>query len=188
MKQKYSLIKIIFLFVTFYTLFSCGTDEDDYQVITPVNMDLTLVPYPKLSDYKFFTGELKNQVPANKVIPYKPASELFVNYAHKKRFVWMPDGTTANFNGNENVLDFPIGAVLIKTFYYNNVQPANTTKIIETRLLIRKSDGWKAYEYLWNEDQTEAFLDTDQNGVFVPITWSENNVTKTVNYKTPSQT
>ena len=188
MKQKYSLIKIIILFVTFCTLFSCGTDEDDYQVITPVNMDLTLVPYPKLSDYKFFIGELKNQVPANKVIPYKPASELFVNYAHKKRFVWMPDGTTANFNGNENVLDFPIGAVLIKTFYYNNVQPANTTKIIETRLLIRKSDGWKAYEYLWNEDQTEALLDTDQNGVFVPITWIENNVTKSVNYKTPSQT
>lgn len=187
MKQHY-ILKILFLFSLFFTLLSCGSDDDNYEPISPVVVDLSLVPYPKLSDYKFFEGALKNQEPAYKVIPYKPASELFTNYAHKKRFVWMPEGTSANYDGDENVFDFPVGAVLIKTFYYNNVQPSNTTKIIETRLLIRKNDGWKAYDYIWNEEQTEALLDTDGNGVFIPITWKENNIIKNVNYKTPSQT
>jgi uncharacterized repeat protein (TIGR03806 family) len=187
MKQSY-ILKNLFLFTLFVTLFSCGTDEDDYEPISPVVVDLSQVPYPKLSDYKFFEGDLKNQAPAYKVIPFKPASELFTNYAHKKRFVWMPEGTTANYDGDDNVFDFPVGAVLIKTFYYENVQPANVTKIIETRILIRQNDGWKAHNYIWNNEQTEAFLDTDGNGIFIPVTWKENNEIKTVNYKTPSQT
>ncbi|MCX6184692.1 MAG: hypothetical protein NTX74_06555, partial [Flavobacterium sp.] len=143
---------------------------------------------PKLSDYHFFVGELKNQNPAYAVLPYQPASSLFSDYAHKKRFVWLPKNTKASYNGAENVLEFPVGAVLIKTFYYDNVQPANTTKIIETRLLIRKADGWKLYDYIWNEQQTEAYLDTDGNGVFVPVTWIENGSTKSTTYKIPSQT
>lgn len=187
MKQHY-LLKTIFLFSLFVTLFSCGTEDNEYVQVTPVVMDLALVPYPKLSDYKFFEGELKNQIPAYKVVPYKPASELFVNYAHKKRFVWMPEGTKANYDREDTVFDFPIGAVLIKTFYYDNVQPSNTTRILETRILIRKNDGWKAYDYIWNEEQTEAFLDIDENGVFIPITWKENNITKSATYKIPSQT
>lgn len=155
---------------------------------SPITIDLTQVPLPKLSDYHFFVGELKKQSPGYKVIPYKPASSLFSDYAHKKRFVWMPAGTKASYNGADNVLEFPVGAVLIKTFYYDNVQPLNVTKIVETRLLIRKTDGWKAYTYVWNSEQTEAFLETTNNGLFVPITWIENNVTKNISYKIPSQT
>ena len=65
--------------------------------------------------------------------------------------------------------------------------PSNTTKIIETRLLIRKSTGWKAYDYVWNEQQTEANLEATNDGVFVPITFIENNVTRSTTYKIPSQ-
>ena len=100
----------------------------------------------------------------------------------------MPRGTKATYNGDGNALEFPVGAVLIKTFYYNNVQPSNTTKIIETRLMVRKDNGWQFYDYIWNEAQTEAFLDTDQNGVFVPITFIENSVTREITYKIPSHT
>jgi uncharacterized repeat protein (TIGR03806 family) len=180
-------------------LFSaCSQEESAYinldsaknggSVSAPVKFDLTQVPFAKLSDYHFFVGELKNQTPAYAVLPYQPASSLFSDYAHKKRFVWLPKNTKASYNGAENVLEFPVGAVLIKTFYYDNVQPANTTKIIETRLLIRKADGWKLYDYIWNEQQTEAYLDSDGNGVFVPVTWTENGATKSTTYKIPSQT
>lgn len=186
MKKQYHLAILLIFFAIIFQ--SCSNQDDNYVPVSPVVMDLSQVPYPKLSDYAFFEGDLKDQKPAYKVIPYKPASELFSNYAHKKRFVWMPNGSSASFDGAENVLDFPIGAVLIKTFYYDNVLPSNTTKIIETRLLIRKSDGWKAYDYIWNEEQTEALLDTDENGVFIPITFIENNVTKSLEYKIPSQT
>lgn len=53
----------------------------------------------------------------------------------------MPNDTKATFNGDENALNLPVGAVLIKTFYYDNVQnvtPAGSTRIVETRLMIKK--------------------------------------------------
>ncbi len=187
---------LLFCFVLLSS--ACSQEESGYvtldaaknggSVSSPVKFDLTQVPFPKLSDYHFFVGELKNQTPAYAVLPYQPASSLFSDYAHKKRFVWLPKNTKASYNGDENVFEFPVGAVLIKTFYYDNVQPANTTKIIETRLLIRKADGWKLYDYIWNEQQTEAYLDTDGNGIFVPVTWIENGSTKSTTYKIPSQT
>lgn len=188
MKKKYTLLFLLLASILFQ---SCSSDAEEYVPIEtpkPVTVNLAEVPYAKLSQYHFFSGKMKNLKPAKNVLPYEPASSLFSDYAHKKRFVWLPKGTHATYNGDDNTFEFPVGTALIKTFYYNNVQPDNTTKIIETRLLIRKSDGWKAYSYIWNSQQTEATLETTNNGIFMPITWKENGVTKNTNYKTPSQT
>lgn len=204
MKKHYLLAALFLLTFGFY---SCS-DDDDYLdlnsnvagkksgviIDAPIKIDLSQVPFPKLSDYRFFVGDMKDQKPGYQVIPYKPASDLFSDYAHKKRFVWMPKGTHATYVSDDNVFEFPIGAVLIKTFYYDNVQPGNVTRIIETRLLIKQYEatandsGWKMYDYVWNEEQTEAFLDTEGNGIFVPITFTENNVTRSINYKIPAST
>ena len=123
-----------------------------------VNADLTQVPYAKLSDYHFFIGEMKNLIPSLNVLPYQPASSLFTDYALKKRFIWMPIGVKATYVADNKIFDFPVGTVLIKNFYYNTIQPGNTTKIIESRLMIRKTDRWYFYEYLWNDSQTDADL------------------------------
>ena len=170
-------------------LTSCNNEtEEEYNAIptSPVKVDLTQVPYPKLSDYHFFEGELKNQIPSLNVIPYEPASALFTDYAHKKRFVWMPIGVKATYNGDSKVLELPVGAALIKTFYYDKIQPSNTTRIIETRIMIRKQSGWIFTDYVWNDAQTEAYLDL--NGSFVNLSWKdENNIIKTTDYRIPSE-
>lgn len=182
--KKYYILSITILL--FFIVFIACTDKDDvYTPVSPVVVDLTSVPYPKLSDYKFFEGDMKNQTPSLNVIPYEPASSLFTDYAHKKRFVWMPQGVKANFIANNKALDLPVGAALIKTFYYDNVQPDNTTRILETRLMIRKTTGWIFADYVWNTEQTEAFLDLQ--GSFVPIAWKdENNVIKNTDYRIPN--
>jgi uncharacterized repeat protein (TIGR03806 family) len=150
-----------------------------------VNLDLTQVPFPTLSSYRFFVGAMKNQIPSLNLIPFAPASSLFSDYAHKKRFVWMPLGSKATFNGDDKVLNLPVGAALVKTFYYDNVQPSNTTRIIETRVMIRKSTGWTFADYVWNSEQTEAYLDLD--GSFTYVEWKdEHNVIKSTNYRIPS--
>lgn len=177
-------------FCILFLLFSCNNDDSkqDYVDIptSPVKVDLTQVPYPKLSDYHFFEGDMKNQVPSLNVIPYAPASSLFTDYAHKKRFVWMPIGVKATFNGDTNVLELPVGAALIKTFYYEKVQPSNTTRILETRIMIRKTTGWIFANYVWNEAQTEALLDL--SGSFVNISWKdESDIVKTTDYRIPSE-
>lgn len=185
----------LFLFLTATLLFACSDDDNvsDYEPVSPVVLDLTSVPYPKLSDYRFFEGPMQNQEPSHKVLPYRPASELFSDYAKKKRFVWMPAGAKASYNGDGNSLDFPVGSVLIKTFYYDNVAPGNSLKIIETRLMIKVSEdeetssGWMTYDYIWNDDQTEAFLDEAGFGATVPLTIVQNGTQRDINYKVPAE-
>jgi uncharacterized repeat protein (TIGR03806 family) len=129
---------------------------------------------------------MKLQIPALNVLPYAPASSLFTDYAHKKRFVWMPKGAKGTFTADSKILELPVGAALIKTFYYDNVQPDNTTRIIETRVMIRKTEGWIFADYVWNVEQTEAFLDLA--GSFTAISWKDdNNVIKSANYRIPNE-
>lgn len=188
--------KIYWLYLCcFLTIFSCKSDEKIESVETEssfVNFNIDAVPYAKLSTYMFFTGDLKNLQPNTKVIPYEPASSLFTDYALKKRFIWMPGGTKANYDADDKILNFPVGTVLIKNFYYNTIQPGNTTKILETRLMIKKSTGWIFAEYLWNDAQTEAELVTGSNfasGSSKNITFKkENGDVITTDYRIPSET
>lgn len=184
MKKIYFLVLSIFLLAAF--IISCSdTNDEEYVPVSPVSVDLSQVPYSKLSDYKFFTGQMKNQIPALNVLPYEPISSLFSDYAHKKRFVWMPIGSKATYNGDGAVLELPNGSALIKTFYYDDVQPGNTTKIIETRVMIKNASGWIFADYVWNNEQTEAYLDLA--GSNIPISWKDqNNVIKNVNYRIPN--
>jgi uncharacterized repeat protein (TIGR03806 family) len=189
MKNKIRPISIsVSVIALLFFVFSCSSDKNDYVAIevSPVVVNLDQVPYPNLSDYQFFAGEMKDQQPSYGVIPYKPASELFSDYALKKRFVWLPNGTKATYVSDSEVLNLPVGAALVKTFYYNRVQPSNTTKIIETRVMIRKANSWIFADYVWNADQTEATLQTQ--GSTIPITWiDETAASHTIDYKIPSE-
>jgi len=57
--------------------------------------------------------------------------------------------------------EFPTGAVIIKNFFYWNDARDHSKgrKILETRLLARENDQWKALEYIWNDEQTDAVLE-----------------------------
>ena len=185
-------IKYINLCVFALVAFSCANDEDSYVPIdddpiqiSPVIFDLASVPYQTLSEYNFFEGDMSNLDPVYGVLPYELNSNLFSDYAHKKRFIWMPDGQSAEYINDYSVLDFPVGTVLIKNFYYDNVLPAYNTVIIETRLMILKVDGWVFANYVWNDEQTEASFDLNgSNKAFNFILESE---TQSVNYRIPAE-
>ena len=166
---------------------NCGTGTVTVTVlpISPVNYDPDQIPYPNLSDYNFFEGNLKDLEPVYGVLPYDINSALFSDYAHKKRFVWMPNGSKASYDTDYTPLDFPVGAFLIKNFYYDNVLPNGTTKILETRLMYVTESGWEFAKYVWNESQTEATFTSD--GSFVSLDWNESGETKSVNYRIPSR-
>jgi hypothetical protein len=50
--------------------------------------------------------------------------------------------------------------------------------------MIKKESGWVFAEYIWNEAQTEAEIET--NGGYVDFDWIEGDATKSVNYRIPS--
>jgi len=187
--KKYYALALLFTALTTIIVSCSKSDDEQYIEVSPVRVDLTQVPYAKLSDYRFFDGPMKDQKPALDVLIYEPASALFTDYAHKKRFVWMPKGTKAVYEGDGKVLNLPIGSALIKNFYYDNVQnvtPIGSTRIIETRIMIRKASGWIFAEYVWNAAQTEAYL--DMAGSNTTVEWKdENNITRVVDsYRIPS--
>ncbi|NNE31768.1 MAG: hypothetical protein HKN40_05310 [Winogradskyella sp.] len=150
-----------------------------------VNFDTVNVPFQNLTDYNFFQGDLQNLNPNFGVIPYTLSSSLFSDYSKKKRFIWMPNNVRANYLSDDVPLDFPIGTILIKNFYYDDTLPSNQTLILETRLLIRKNDGWTFANYVWNDQQNEAVLNLD--GSYVSVQWEQNGEVNAVNYRIPSE-
>lgn len=162
-----------------------GTVTINVRPVTPVNYDPTAFPYDTLSEYNFFEGDLKDLDPVFGVLPYDINSALFSDYAHKKRFIWIPNGSMATYENDYSPLNFPVGTFLIKNFYYDNVLPNNNTKIIETRLMYVTETGWEFAKYVWNDTQTEATFTNE--GSNVNIDWVEGSETKSVYYRIPSR-
>lgn len=113
-----------------------------------------------LSEYGFFKGDIKLQSPNDGVVPYSLNSPLFSDYAHKLRFVRLPNGLKVNYNP-DSVLQFPVGTAIVKTFYYKNDERNDRLgrRLMETRVLLHESKGWVALPYIWNKEQTEAVLE-----------------------------
>ena len=106
--------------------------------------------YPQvLSEYGFFVSAA-GQIPVPTVTPYRLNTPLWSDGAEKLRFVYIPVGQQAKAQG-DGLLDLPVGAALIKTFKLGG-------KLIETRVLLHRAEGWVALPYVWDADQHEARL------------------------------
>ena len=127
--------------------------------LTAINDNLIISEsFPaKLSEFGFFLDD-SAQIPHENVIPYELISTLFSDYSYKQRWVYVPDYAKATYV-KDWVFDFPEGSALIKTFYYptDERNPHLGKQLLETRLLLRKKDGWEAVSYAWNEEQDEAY-------------------------------
>jgi uncharacterized repeat protein (TIGR03806 family) len=124
----------------------------------------------KLSTYNLFEDS-GGQIAHENLIPYDIINPLFSDYAHKNRFVLLPDGGMMEYSAS-NVFTLPVGSVLLKTFSYPHDfrNPEGATRLIETRLLVHTEDkGWMGAAYLWNEDQTDA--DLSIAGQRLPVEW-----------------
>jgi len=139
-----------------------------------------------LSEYEFFQGDIKLQNPKEGVIPYALNSALFSNYAHKLRFVRLPNGLQVNYNP-DSVLQFPVGTAIVKTFYYKNDERNDRLgrRLMETRVLLHEPKGWVALPYIWNKEQTEAVLEVA--GGEEMISWvNEKGQKQTFEYAVPN--
>ena len=150
----------------FFVLFIC-------TYIYSVDEELILSQeFPdKLSDFRFFK-DASAQVPHDKVIPYELISTLFSDYSYKQRWVYVPNEKKAEYQ-EDWVFDFPTGSALIKTFYYpiDERNPELGKNLLETRLLLKKDQGWEAVSYAWNKEQNEAFKKIA--GKTINVSWTD---------------
>ncbi len=142
-------------------------------------------PPENLSAYHFFR-DARARDPNARVTPYDLNTPLYSDGALKFRYAYVPEGAQAHYR-DDGVFDFPVGTVLIKTFAFaaDMRRPAENVRLVETRLLIRRAEGWIALPYVWNEAQTEARYSpigadiplsfTDRNGQAAELDWSVPN-------------
>lgn len=116
------------------------------------------LPAKYLSEYGLYLHDM-TLTPDPELVPFDLASPLFTDYALKFRYAYLPAGKSARVHPGE-VLDFPVGTVLVKSFGYSKDLrlPDEGLKLVETRLLIHQSRGWVALAYVWDDQQKDAVL------------------------------
>ncbi len=177
-----------FIAVLLLCCLGCQSDRpsENVAVEDEVVVDLSGMGNATLSSYGFFTGELRTLTPSGGVYPYSINAPLFSDYAFKERFMKIPEGKQISYHGEE-VFDFPEGTVLIKNFYYpaDFRKPTEKIRLLETRLLLLKEGTWEALTYIWNEEQTEAYLEVA--GKSIPISWTHTDgESRKIDYSVPN--
>jgi hypothetical protein len=160
LNQNYEELLLITCIIIFLQqlLFHAQILEEDseYTAISPVSVRSYNSSLSKLSDYKFLKVLLKIKNPALNVIPYEPASSL-LPITLTKAFR-LDAGWNKRYDGDGNSLDLPVGSTY-KDFFmtmYKKYNPVGATRIIETRIMIRKSDLLDFRRLYLNAEQTEA--------------------------------
>ncbi|HEY0593621.1 MAG TPA: hypothetical protein VGF40_17755, partial [Thermoanaerobaculia bacterium] len=84
-------------------------------------------------------------------MPFEPQYPLWTDGAEKARWIHLPKGARIDAR-DTGYWVFPVGTKLWKHFAWNG-------RNVETRLLWRaRPSQWVFATYVWNEEQTEAFL------------------------------
>lgn len=125
----------------------------------------------RLSDWGLVLRRGDRLILGDGVEPYAIKTPLFSDYALKLRTYYLPPGGSMTYR-DRGSFDFPVGSVVTKTFFYperdgvavaaqdwdGDVAALDLARhrIIETRLLVKRSDGWEALPYVWEGD--DAYL------------------------------
>ncbi|WP_298019895.1 SO2930 family diheme c-type cytochrome [uncultured Parasphingopyxis sp.] len=143
--------------------------------------------YPRqLSDFAFFFDD-HAQEPNARVHAYELNTPLFTDYAVKQRWVYVPPGQRIAY-APDGTFEFPVGSALIKSFGYpaDFRDPDSPVRLLETRVMLRRPDGWVALPYVWNADGTEAVL--ARAGRRMPASFIDaDGETREFSYRVPNQ-
>jgi uncharacterized repeat protein (TIGR03806 family) len=175
---KLSTLPTILAVSFFITLAGCSSPANSGKV----NLNPAAEPFEHLSEYGFFSGNLKALQPSAGVTPYKLINTMFSDHAQKRSFVYVPTGKLVEVDSLGN-FNFPTGSCLINCLYYpvDERDSSGEVILVETQLLIKAETEWKAVSYIWNEEQTDAKKDVV--GDIRKIAWTDKAGSKrTVEY------
>jgi uncharacterized repeat protein (TIGR03806 family) len=146
----------------------------DVEIASPTN------PL-RLSAFGFFDGGADR--PNSALIGYTLGTPLFSDYSEKQRFIYLPKSTRLSVAA-DGVVSFPVGSALIKNFGYPDA--SGNLKIIETRVLLHRAEGWVALPYVWQADGRDAELKL--GGIRVPVAFKKTDGTAMqISYAVPNK-
>ncbi|HUQ00848.1 MAG TPA: hypothetical protein VM261_00075 [Kofleriaceae bacterium] len=90
-------------------------------------------------------------IDADGVLPFAPQYPLWTDGATKRRWIWLPPGTSIDAS-DPDAWVFPAGTKLWKEFAFG-------ARVVETRLAERLTDGtWRYAAYVWTADGSDAVV------------------------------
>jgi len=144
---------------------------------------------PKLSELKVFEGNLTDLTFNKSVYEYILTTSRYKDYAYSLQSIALPKEKPMNYNG-EALLVFPDKTVITLTYYYLNDSrnPSLGRKIIETQVLIKTNGVWDLANYIWNDEQNEAFLNEASTISIVAVDYIDpDGVQQNFNYEIPAK-
>jgi glucose/arabinose dehydrogenase/mono/diheme cytochrome c family protein len=132
------------------------------QIQRLVKVDTDVAAFPQtLTDTGAF-ADLTTLAPNPGVVNYEPIVPFWSDYAIKRRWFAIPDLTNQMTHAVNANWTFPAGALWVKHFdlELERGNPA-TKKRLETRFLVKTTNGVYGVSYAWNDAGTEASLVAD---------------------------
>ncbi len=159
------MTRLVLTLAAILTASSCGTPD---YLSDPPN---------RLSSYGLFANDGVSQQPVYGVVPYKVNSQLFTDYAYKRRFIKLPGSKPAIYDPIKT-FEMPVGTIIAKTFSYpRDMRDLSLgERLVETRLMIHGQDGWGGLTYIWNFRQNDAFLEVAGHDVIASWVDQDGNV------------
>ena len=127
-------------------------------------------PFPRsLSETGLFSDVIEQRA-AHGVVEYQISANHWADGTHSRQWIGVPGSERLGLFEKDNWqtgdtsgrFQFPEDTVLAKTVsYFAEAGDPDSQRHIETQLLHRYMDDWRAYNYIWNEAQTDAFLQDD---------------------------
>jgi uncharacterized repeat protein (TIGR03806 family) len=172
-----------------------GDDGDDgggVDLTMPVNVVLEGPAPERLSEWNLFAWDAAGadvtwNATGDRMVPYDLNSALFSDYALKTRAVYVPPGASATYDP-ELAFELPVGSVIVKNFAFpaDLRAPDTDVTLIETRLLVRRADGWQPYPYVWDEAQGDAVFTPAGKVSMISFVDAE-GAARTANYLVPQR-
>ncbi len=112
-------------------------------------------------------ADLADLSPSPGLLPYEPNVTFWSDYAIKRRWFGIPNGTDKLTWSKDENWTFPTGAVWVKHFDLELTRGNPATKRrIETRVIVKTESNVYGVSYRWNDAQTEATLVPDEGAEF----------------------
>ncbi|OYP37619.1 PQQ-dependent sugar dehydrogenase [Rhodopirellula sp. MGV] len=126
--------------------------------------------FPKRLSQTGLFDDVVAQQPSSGVIEYQINASHWADGTHSRQWIGVPNDEQLGLYDYDDWqrpivsgrFQFPIDTVVAKTVsYYRDPNDKSTITHLETQILHLPDDEWRAYNYVWNADQTDAILQDD---------------------------
>ena len=159
----------------------CFANDDDGDVLVvgydgtmwkiksnpAVQQQASFNAFPRLLSKTGLFSDTAKQTPTPGVIPYSINANHWSDHSTSEQWIGLTgDSQLKLFDRNnweigqvKGFFSFPHDGVVAKTVSYRTVaDDPSSSRRLETQILHRHEDEWNAYNYIWNEDQSDAIL------------------------------